>query len=280
MFVGAQLKRVARRIATFSVALAAGMSLLTAAWAMRVAPMVSELTTTGAGSTARIEVGNIGAAALPFETRITRIEFDENGELIETPADDQFLVFPPQGVVPVGGRQVVRAQWVGDQDLKASRAFYLSVRQLPVAVEEGQANAAGAQVQVVYHMKALITVAPPGSEPKVEVVEATPTTIAVAPAEIQTPGAPQAAPKATAKVPGIHVKVRNTGTRYALMSGPNWIVEGQAPDGSPLKLKVSAEKISQAVGVVYLPPSVGERVFDVPTDADLGPGPIQVRFEK
>src|SRR5690606_16611811 len=37
-------------------------------WAMRVSPMVAEMTTTGAGSAARIEVGNVGATALPFET--------------------------------------------------------------------------------------------------------------------------------------------------------------------------------------------------------------------
>ena len=76
------------------------------------------------------------------------------------------------------------------------------------------------------------------------------------------------------------MKVRNSGTRYALMSGPNWIVEGKAPDGSPLKIKVPAEATSQAVGVGYLPPAGGERIFDVPTGAAFGPGPIQVRFEK
>lgn len=251
------------------------------AWAMRVSPMVNEISTKGAGSAARIEVQNFGSVALPFETRVSEITFSPKGEVIETPADDQFLVFPPQGLVPVGGRQVVRAQWVGEQDLKASRAFYLSVRQLPVAIEAGASNAAGAQVQVVYHMKALITVAPPGSEPKVEVVEATPTMVAVAAADIETPGAPKAAtPKAPEMAPGIHVKVRNTGTRYALMSGPAWIVEGKAPDGSPLKVKVAAEKISQAVGVGYLPPAGGERIFDVPTDVKFGPSPIQIRFEK
>jgi fimbrial chaperone protein len=258
----------------------ASTALAAPAWAMRVSPMVNEIGTKGAGSAARIEVQNFGSVALPFETRITEINFSAKGEVVETAADDQFLVFPPQGLVPVGGRQVVRAQWVGDQDLKASRAFYLSVRQLPVAIDQGDGNAAGAQVQVVYHMKALITVAPAGSEPKVEVVEATPTMVSVAPADVETPGAPKAAPKPVEKVPGIHVKVRNTGTRYALMSGPNWIVEGKAPDGSPLKIKVPAEKISQAVGVGYLPPAGGERVFDVPTDAAFGPGPIQVRFEK
>src|SRR5690606_19718417 len=219
MFVGAQLKRVARRIATFSVALAAGMSLLTAAWAMRVAPMVSELTTTGAGSTARIEVGNIGAAALPFETRITRIEFDENGELIETPADDKFLVFPPQGVVPVGGRQVVRVQWVGEPDLDVSHAYYLWVRQLPVATEPVVPETGGAvSVSVLYTMKALIVVAPPGAQPDVRVESAVPAMV--------TPPAPEIDPSLTngealpppPAEPGLEVTVTNAGRRYALMS--------------------------------------------------------------
>lgn len=103
----------------------AGFLVVTSAWAMRVSPMVSELTTSGAGSAARIEVGNVGSAALPFETRITRMDIDADGNIVETPADEDFLVFPPQGVVPVSGRQVVRVQWIGDPAIDVSRAYYL-----------------------------------------------------------------------------------------------------------------------------------------------------------
>src|SRR3546814_9029430 len=69
------------------------------------------------------------------------------GKIIEAPAYDQFLIVPPQGVLPGGGRQVVRLQWVGNPDLAASEAFYVSVEQLPVALEPGETETVAAQVQ-------------------------------------------------------------------------------------------------------------------------------------
>src|SRR3546814_11195409 len=94
---------------------------------------------------------------------------DDDGKMIETPADDQFLIFPPQGVRPWGGRQVVRLQWVGNPDLAASEAFYVSVEQLPVALEPGETETVAAQVQILYNMRALVVVAPPGAKPDVTV---------------------------------------------------------------------------------------------------------------
>lgn len=280
MILGAKLNRTARRVLAFVTAFVAGMSILSVAWAMRVAPMVSELTTTGAGSTARIEVGNIGAAALPFETRITRVEFDENGELIETPADDKFLVFPPQGVVPVGGRQVVRVQWVGEPDLDVSHAYYLWVRQLPVATDPVESETGGAvSVSVLYTMKALIVVAPPGAQPQVRVESAVPAMV--------TPPTPEVDPSLTngealpppPAEPGLEITVTNTGRRYALMSGATWVIEGTKATGEPFSLRLSGQQVAETVGVGYLAPAGGRRVFKIPTGEALDPAkPVTVRF--
>ena len=183
----------------------------TAVEAMRVSPMVAEISSRGAGSSARIEVQNLAAKALPYETRITRISFDENGKLVETPADEDFLVFPPQGVVPVRGRQVIRVQWVGDPDIDVSRAYYVGIRQLPVELEEGASGDLAAQVQVVYHMKSLVTVAPPGATADVSVVSARAIEIDAAPAapviDESVGGTGEAAPTPNAaKVPGVKFK--------------------------------------------------------------------------
>src|SRR3546814_8911481 len=78
---------------------------------------------------------NINPGNLAFETRVFRMEIDKDGNIVETPADQDFLVFPPQGVLPAGGRQVVRLQWVGGAELATSQAYYVSVEQLPVAFE-------------------------------------------------------------------------------------------------------------------------------------------------
>lgn len=282
MFRGAKFPLI-RRVLAFVSAFAAGMSILSSAWAMRVAPMVSELSTTGAGSTARVEVGNIGSAALPFETRITRITFDEKGELVETPADEQFLVFPPQGVVPVGGRQVVRVQWVGEPQLADSHAYYLWVRQLPVATEPVQSESGGAvSVSVLYTMKALIVVAPDGAEPNVQVVSAipalvTPPTPEIDPALLQGKAPPPPPPAQ----PGVEVTVTNSGHRYALMSGATWVIEGTKASGGPFSMTMTGQQVSETVGIGYLAPSGGRRTFKIPTGEALDPKkPVTVRFAR
>ncbi|MGH7020761.1 MAG: hypothetical protein ACREEY_12815 [Brevundimonas sp.] len=262
--------------------LAAGLLVMSAAWAMRVSPMVSELTTTGAGSAARIEVGNIGSAALPFETLITRMEVDADGNIVETPADEEFLVFPPQGLVPVGGRQVVRVQWIGEPTIAASQAYYLWVKQLPVATDPTPHESGGAlSVQVLYTMKALIVVAPPGAEPKVEVVSVTPAMV--------TPPAPEVDPNLNGGAalppppaePGIEVVVSNTGKRYALMSGATWIVEGTDKSGQAFRREYTSNDISQTVGVGYLAPLGGRRTFKLPTGVELdATKPVNVRFAR
>ena len=262
--------------------LAAGLLVMSAAWAMRVSPMVSELTTTGAGSAARIEVGNIGSAALPFETLITRMEVDADGNIVETPADEAFLVFPPQGVVPVGGRQVVRVQWIGEPTIEASQAYYLWVKQLPVATDPTVPESGGAlSVQVLYPMKALIVVAPPGAEPKVEVVSVTPAMV--------TPPAPEVDPSLNGgealppppAEPGVEIVVSNTGKRYALMSGATWIVEGTDKAGQAFRREYNSNDIAQTVGVGYLAPLGGKRTFKLPTGVELDPAkPVSVRFAR
>ncbi|MCO8017776.1 hypothetical protein NI456_02765 [Brevundimonas diminuta] len=273
-----------------ALAFVAAIVLTPVAWAMRVSPMVAELTTSGAGSIARIEVGNAGAAAMPFEAAITRIEFMDDGTLVETPADEDFLVFPPQGLVPVGGRQVVRVQWVGEPNIDTSRAYYLMVRQLPVAtdVDKGEADKPNLAVTVLYTMKALLVVAPPGAEPDVHVVSVEPVVIPAAEPENNVPQAPQGVePPAPAEVveaidqPGVRVVVGNRGKRYALMSGATWVMEGTGIDGQPFSHRYDGGEISRLIGVGYVAAAGGQRTFTVPTSVPLDPAkPITIRFAR
>lgn len=273
-----QLMKSRVRVWAVSALVAGGLVFASAgAWAMRVSPMVAEMTTVGAGSAARIEVGNVGSAAMPFETQITRMDLDENGEVVETPADEEFLVFPPQGVVGVGGRQVMRVQWVGAPDIDRSHAYYLAVKQLPIPTDGKPPEGGGeVAVTVLYTMKALLVVAPPGAEPKIEVVSAKPIRV-TAPAT-EAAAAAEGAPIPTE--PGLEIIVANTGTRYALMAGATWIVEGTAKDGVPYRQELKSADLSAIVGVGYVPPVTGRRTFKIPTGGvELDPAkPIAVRF--
>ena len=269
----------ARRIG--AIVVVGGLLAVGSADAMRVSPMVSELTTTGAGSSARIEVGNIGSAAMPFETLITQIDVGPDGEMVEKPADESFLIFPPQGIVPVSGRQVVRVQWVGEPRIETSRAYYLWVRQLPVELEPKGEGGGSLQVSVLYTMKALIVVAPPGAEPKVEVVSVKPAMVTPPAPEIDpslTGGQPVAQPPAE---PGVEIVVANSGIRDALMSGATWVIEGTDKAGQPFRREYTSDEVSKTVGVGYLAPGGGRRTFQVPTGVELDPAkPESLRFAR
>ncbi len=266
----AVLSVLKRQSKALLAAIAALFLLVPAAYAMRVSPMVVEMETRGTNAVARIEVQNINPGKLAFQTRVYRMEIDKDGKITETPADDQFLIFPPQGALPPGGRQVIRLQWVGDAELATSQAYYVSVEQLPVAFEPGTEDAASAQVQVLYNMRALVVVAPPGAKPDVKATD-------VRQAEYQPP----ALPGATEKPPlqdGVAITLRNDGRRHAMMSNFAWHLEGTDRDGKFLRVDVSPEELARVVGTGYVP-AQGERTFNLPVPG-FGPGPIKLTFAK
>ncbi|WP_295802089.1 fimbria/pilus periplasmic chaperone [uncultured Microbulbifer sp.] len=68
---------------------------------------------------------------LPVVFEIFERKVNEDGSEETIPADDDFVVFPPQAVVPAGKTQAVRVQWVGGA-LSQSRSFVLFARELPL----------------------------------------------------------------------------------------------------------------------------------------------------
>lgn len=260
-----------QRLTAAAAAIALLCAPLTGASAMRVSPMVFELEASGSATVARMEVQNINQDNLAFDTRIYKLTFDKDGNQVEEPADDKFLVFPPQGVLPPGGRQVVRVQWVGSPELAASESYYVSVNQLPVAFAPAEAESVSAQVQVVYNMRALVVVAPKGATPKVEAAS-------VIPIDYQPP-APSAGVAVPPPVPGLSVTLRNSGRRHAMMAALGWRIEGTDTAGQPLRLDIAPEELNRAIGTGYVP-ALGERTFRFPVAAAFANKPIRLSFTR
>lgn len=275
MMLYERIRRTPLRLAHLAIVAALLLVLLvsTAAHAMRVSPMVIEMSSSGSDSAARIEVQNLNQGPLAYEVRIYRLTYDAKGNVTETPADGDFLLFPPQGTLPPGARQVMRLQWVGAPDIAASQSYYVSVNQLPVQFDPTATdNESSGQLQVVYHMKALVVVAPPGAAPMVEA--------SAARAIDYQPPAEQDGAALPPKVPGVEVTMTNTGRRHAMMSGLRWVISGTGADGQPVEQIFSQEQLNRLIGVGYLAPLDGVRTFQLPVDKAFGSGPIQVRFAR
>lgn len=154
--------------AFFSAFAAALFTMLafTTANAVTVAPMQVEMTSAGAKSHAIISVINNSAEPLPVEATIKSMSLDEAGKAATADAGEEFLVMPPQTIIPPGATQNFRVQWLGEPMLNASRSYYIFFNQVPVKQKAGTAA-----VQVVMSVGALVNVAPPQGAPSLKIVE-------------------------------------------------------------------------------------------------------------
>lgn len=217
--------------------------------AARISPMVVEVKPLGRGSIARVELTNPGDAEFPVEVRMYRGVISENGKLELTPADEDFLVFPAQIVVPPQSQQAFRVQYVGEPELGESQIYYMQVRQVPVEVTPGQS-----QVQVVVNFNVLVNVVPDGTNatPVVESVE----------------------PTTRGDAAGIEVRVANRGTRYFTASSMPWQVRGTAEEGGDVELQLTPREVAKLIGVGVVAPGRA-RIFFIPTGKPLVEGTVQ-----
>ena len=75
---------------------------------------------------------------------------------------------------------------------------------------------------------------------------------------------------------GVAITLTNTGRRHAMMANFSWQLVGTDKDGKWLRVDVSPEELTRAVGTGYVP-AQGERIFRLPI-AGFGTGPIKLTF--
>jgi len=157
--------RKLRRFGLSALALLILLAVAPPVTATSVSPIQLEMISAGPASRSQITVSNTSQAPLTLEATLQRLELDENGKQKLERAGNEFLIFPPQAMVPPGGTQVFRVQWVGEPRLDASQSFLMSLTQIPVKFPKNQAA-----VQVVMSFGVLINVAPPQGVPDLTLI--------------------------------------------------------------------------------------------------------------
>lgn len=137
------------------------------AHAMSVSPTHLEMTSAGPHSRADIRVANHSDRPLPIETVVSRVTHDANGNEVVTRDEADFLVLPMQAMIQPGSSQVLKVQWLGEPLIEQSRAYRISVNQLPVA-QPGGSKA----VQVLLNFAVIVNVAPPEGAPDLQLLGA------------------------------------------------------------------------------------------------------------
>lgn len=133
--------------------------------AMSVTPVHVEMKSIGSTSRSQVSVTNTGKSPLPVETALESLQLDENGGRRTAKAGDEFLVFPPQAIIPPGATQVFRLQWVGEPQLTESKSYIFSVSQVPVKLAPGQSK-----VQVVMSFGVIVNVGTAQGVPSLKLV--------------------------------------------------------------------------------------------------------------
>jgi len=220
-----------------------------AAHAARVSPMMAEVKPAGRESVARVELSNPADREFPVEVQMFRGVISETGELQLTPADDQFLVFPSQRVVPARSQQVFRVQYIGEPEMLSSEIYYMQIRQIPVDIGQEES-----QVQVVVNFNVLVNVVPNGTSPE--------------------PFVESVRPVVRDGVTGVEVRLANRGTRYFTAGTSPWRLTARTEDGEDVDVLLPAEEMSKLIGVGVVAPGRA-RIFFIPTEKPLVDGTIQ-----
>jgi fimbrial chaperone protein len=231
-----------KRLLLLAVALAGAGT----AYAYQVTPMIYDLKASGKGATTVIRIVNTDAAAITVEIAAERRKIDETGKDVREAADADFVLFPPQAVVPAGGTQAVRVQYVGPADLKSSVMYLITAKQLPVKMPADKANA----VQFVFNFSTVANVVPEGAKAQIE-------TVSFASAG---PGKGK-------------LTIRNAGTKYANLARSSVVLSGGG-----FSAAVKDEAWRKALGGSWILPG-GTRVIDLPLPAGAPSSGVTAKLE-
>lgn len=202
------------------------VTLSAVASAYEVKPMIYDLKPSGREASKVLRVKNTSGNPITIEMKVARRSFDEKGREQRTPAEDDFVIFPPQTVIPPGVTQSVRVQYVGRAELKQSVAYAITVAQVPVKLPTDQRTG----LKFVFNFSTAANVVPAGAKAKVETVSLTPTG------------------------KSLRLMVRNSGNKYANLSSSS-VALGQ--------VVIEGEAWRKALGPGWLLPGA-TRVIDLP----------------
>ena len=156
---------IARWARAAAITIATLLSTPGGARALQVQPVIFDMSSTGSGTRQSITVVNSASKPVPMELKVNRLDLGPHGEMIKSPGgEDDFLIFPPQTIVPAHSTQTFRIQWVGDPAIAESRSYNILVNQIPVEVPESGSGKGKLSLQIVYSFVTTVTVRPPAGE--------------------------------------------------------------------------------------------------------------------
>ncbi len=117
------------------------MSLLFAqqATALQMTPLSVVVKPTGGGTKQTFKVSNESNAPIAVQFSVTTRQQVNNKE-VRRPADQDFMIYPPQTIIPPRSTQKVRIEWLGKKKTNKELSYRLIAEQVYVSLQKEKTN--------------------------------------------------------------------------------------------------------------------------------------------
>jgi fimbrial chaperone protein len=229
------------------------------------------------GQNAAVRARNTSDKPMTLELEVQARQVSRDGVQTRTAADDDFVLIPPQAIVPARGSQVFRLQAL-PTGATESKSYFVTVHQLPVKMD--QIEGGGAQIQMVFAFDVAVHVVPNGAEAKPQLVSAGLSTMMIPDKAANQTNATPDSKTPTRQVPAVEIVLRNAGTKYLYLQDLEYVATGTDQSGAKVDLpRWDQTAVIDAAGVTLLQPGA-ERVFKLPLDGVPALKSVQVEIRQ
>lgn len=225
------------------------------AFAFKLLPISRTFAPTGSAATQSYQVVNDSDERLAVQISTVKRQMDLAGKESYQPADDDFLVYPPQILLEPQKTQTVRVTWLGDPQPAKELAYRIIAEQMPINLEKPKDNQTQpvGQVKVLLRYLGSIYIRPANVKPDVVLETAEPQ-------------------KATNSTNELAISFNNRGTARAVLKNLKLHLTGQ---GKTVDLQ--PEQLKEINNAVIL--AGNKRRFVMPWPNNLPVGSVTAKFE-
>lgn len=138
--------------------------------AFKLEPISRVFEPAGAGATQSYQIINDTSEQIAVEISMAQRKMSLEGKETTEKADDDFLVYPSQIVLPPGGVQSVRVTWLGNPNPEKELAYRIIAEQLPINLkkpEPSEPQTITGSVKVMFRYLGSVYIRPKNAQSKV-----------------------------------------------------------------------------------------------------------------
>lgn len=153
----------------FAIAVAVQLVGVTSSAAYQFQPISRVFSPAGSKATQSFEIVNDGAERIAVVVSFSTLERDDAYMESNRDAEDEFLAYPAQVIIPPGGKQTVRVTWLGTTKPTRELTYRMVVEQIPLGLLDKTVPAAATtgKLQVMMTYRGTLFIRPPNAAPKI-----------------------------------------------------------------------------------------------------------------